>query len=113
LESAPHDWLFPQCAAVIHHGGAGTTGAGLRAGRPTLICPFFGDQPFWGDRVWKLGAGPRPIAQKKLTAEELATAMTALATDQAMRLRAEELGRAIQGEDGVARAVALILHATQ
>lgn len=51
LKSVPHDWLFPQCSAVIHHGGAGTTSAGLRAGRPTLIRPFFGDQFFWGDRV--------------------------------------------------------------
>ena len=51
LESVPHHWLFPQVAAVVHHGGAGTTGAGLRAGRPTVVCPFVGDQFFWGRRV--------------------------------------------------------------
>ena len=57
LKAVPHDWLFPQVAAVVHHGGAGTTAAGLRAGRPTVICPFFGDQPFWGRRVHELGVG--------------------------------------------------------
>ena len=44
IGSAPHDWLFPRMAAVVHHGGAGTTSAGLRVGRPTVIVPFFGDQ---------------------------------------------------------------------
>ena len=61
IENAPHDWLFPKMSAVVHHGGAGTTGAGLRAGRPTLICPFLGDRPFWGHQVHLLGAGPDPL----------------------------------------------------
>ena len=55
LDAVPHDWLFPQVAAVVHHGGAGTTGAALRAGKPTVICPFVGDQPFWGRRVARFG----------------------------------------------------------
>ncbi|MFI8413864.1 glycosyltransferase [Paeniglutamicibacter gangotriensis] len=66
LEGAPHEWLFERVAAVVHHGGAGSTAAGLRAGRPTLIVPFLGDQPFWGARIHALGAGPSPLAARKL-----------------------------------------------
>ena len=62
IESAPHDWLFPRCSAVVHHGGAGTTHQGLRCGRPTLVCPVFGDQPFWGKRIAAIGAGPHRSA---------------------------------------------------
>ncbi|WP_129672533.1 glycosyltransferase [Candidatus Chloroploca sp. Khr17] len=105
LEAAPHAWLFPRCAAVVHHGGAGTTGAGLRAGKPTVICPFFGDQPFWGQRVFALGVGPWPVPQKKLTVERLARAIEVAVSDQAMRQRAEALGAKIRAEDGVARAI--------
>ena len=65
-ETVPYDWLLPRVAAVVHHGGAGTTAAGLRAGKPTIICPFVADQPFWGRRVAELGAGPPPIPQGKL-----------------------------------------------
>ncbi|MGB7086008.1 MAG: nucleotide disphospho-sugar-binding domain-containing protein, partial [Phormidesmis sp.] len=108
LESAPHDWLFPQCAAVVHHGGAGTTGAGLKAGKPTVICPFIGDQPFWGNCVYELGVGPRPIPQKQLTADKLAQAIREAVTDSKLRLRAEELGNKIRAEDGVMRAVDII-----
>ena len=108
LESAPHGWLFPQMAAVVHHGGAGTTAAGLAAGVPTIVCPFFGDQPFWGRRVAALGVGPTPIPQKRLTAEGLAAALQRATTDQEMLLRARQLGAAIRAEDGVGRAVALI-----
>ena len=67
IDSAPHDWLFSRVRAVVHHGGAGTTAAGLRAGKPAIICPFMGDQPFWGNRVWKLGVGPAPIRPKRLS----------------------------------------------
>ncbi len=108
LESAPHDWLFPQMAAVVHHGGAGTTAAGLAAGAPTIICPFFGDQSFWGRRVAALGVGPAPIPQQKLTAEKLAAALRVATGDAALRKRAQQLGATICGEDGVGRAVALI-----
>jgi sterol 3beta-glucosyltransferase len=61
VDNVPHDWLFPRVAAVVHHGGAGTTAAGLRASRPTLICPFLGDQPFWGHQIDHLRAGPKPL----------------------------------------------------
>jgi sterol 3beta-glucosyltransferase len=105
LDEAPHDWLFPQMAAVVHHGGAGTTAAGLRAGVPTVICPFFGDQPFWGQRVAALGAGPAPIPQRKLSVAALSAAIRTAATDSTMQQRAATLGTAIRAEDGIARAV--------
>jgi sterol 3beta-glucosyltransferase len=110
LDAAPHDWLFPQMAAVVHHGGAGTTGMGLWAGKPTLVCPFFGDQPFWGRRVHELGVGPKPIPQKQLTVENLTQALNQLTTDTALRQRAETLGQKIRTEDGVAQAIRIITH---
>jgi sterol 3beta-glucosyltransferase len=108
IQEAPHDWLFPRVAAVVHHGGAGTTAAGLRAGKPTIIVPFIGDQPFWGRRVYELGAGPAPIPQKRLNADNLAAAIQAAVSDPAMSRRAAELGEKIRAEDGIARAVAII-----
>ena len=75
LDSAPHSWLFPRMAAVVHHGGAGTTAEGLRAGVPNVIVPFVFDQPFWGARVRALGLGPDPIPHKYLTADRLASAI--------------------------------------
>lgn len=108
LDAAPHDWLFPRMAAVVHHGGAGTTAAGLRAGVPMVICPFFGDQPFWGRRVAGLGVGPQPCPQQRLSAARLAEAMRAAVGDPALRARAAALGARIRAEDGVARAVALV-----
>ena len=103
-ERAPHSWLFPRVAAVVHHGGAGTTAAGLLAGRPTVVCPFQGDQPFWGAAVHRAGAGPEPLPAKKLTAERLAAAIRAGIQDPAMRDRAVELSERIAREDGAARA---------
>jgi sterol 3beta-glucosyltransferase len=108
IEQAPHDWLFPRVKAVVHHGGAGTTAAGLRAGRPSVACPFFGDQPFWGQRVYELGAGPQPVPQKTLNAENLGAAIRAAVTDSGMQARAAALGEQIRAEDGVGRAVAII-----
>lgn len=108
LDQAPHDWLFPRMAAVVHHGGAGTTAAGLRAGVPSIVCPFFGDQPFWGRQVHALGVGPAPIAQKHLTPGKLATAIREAVGDPVMRARARALGQAIAAEDGIGEAVRLI-----
>jgi sterol 3beta-glucosyltransferase len=108
IDAAPHDWLFPQMAAVAHHGGAGTTAAGLRAARPTVICPFLGDQPFWGMLVHARGVGPQPIPQRRLTTPRLAAAISAAVHDPEMRRRAAELGARIQEEDGVAAAVGVI-----
>lgn len=107
LDAAPHDWLFPRMRAVVHHGGAGSTMAGLRAGKPTVICPFFGDQPFWGQVVLRAGVGPAPVPQKSLTAERLADAIRA-ALDPAVAAQAAAVGERIRAEDGTARAVHLI-----
>lgn len=108
LKSAPHDWLFPRMAATVHHGGAGTTAAALRAGVPSLVVPFFGDQPFWGRRVAELGVGPAAIPRKKLTAENLAAAITQMLSDSEMNRRAAALGARIRAEDGVGRAVQIL-----
>ena len=76
IGDVPHSWLFRHMAAVVHHGGAGTTAAGFRAGAPTVICPFFGDQPGWGERSLALGVGALPIPRKRLTPKSLAASMT-------------------------------------
>jgi UDP:flavonoid glycosyltransferase YjiC (YdhE family) len=108
VDSVPFAWLFPRMAAVVHHGGAGTTAAGLRAGVPSIVVPFFGDQPYWGRRVAELGVGPAPIPRKRLTVEVLAGAIDRAVTDPVLRRRAAELGTKIRAEDGVARAVAVV-----
>ena len=108
IDSIPHSWLFPRVAAVVHHGGASTTAAGLRAGIPSVIVPFFGDQPFWGRRVAELGVGPNPIPRGKLTSERLANAIQQAVTDKGMHERAASLGAKIQTEDGIARAAEVI-----
>lgn len=105
IDAAPHSWLFPRVAAVVHHGGAGTTAAGLLAGKPTIICPFGFDQPFWARRVETVGAGPAPIPQKHLTAGRLAEAITTALTDSEMKRRAAEVGELMRKEDGVGTAV--------
>ena len=109
IESAPHEWLFPRMAAVVHHGGVGTTAEGLRAGTPCVICPTtMNDQLFWGRRVFELGVGPEPIPQKKLTAEKLLHAIRVATEDDRVRERAAALGEKIRAERGVARAVEVI-----
>lgn len=108
IESAPHDALFPRVSAVVHHGGAGTTHAGLRAGRPSVLCPFFGDQPFWGRRVHTLGLGPPPLPQRRLDADRLAAALVAATTDPGMRAESAAIGRALAAESGVATAVSML-----
>jgi sterol 3beta-glucosyltransferase len=108
IDSTPHDWLFPRVAAVVHHGGAGTTAAGLRAGVPSIMIPFLIDQPFWAKRVYDLGVGPTPIPRRKLTVEKLAQAIQEAAANTAMRQRAAELGSKIQAEGGIANAVEII-----
>ncbi|PLB51339.1 UDP-Glycosyltransferase/glycogen phosphorylase [Aspergillus steynii IBT 23096] len=99
LGNCPHDWLFQKVSCVIHHGGAGTTAAGIALGKPTIIVPFFGDQPFWGEMVAKAGAGPSPIDHKLLTADNLADAIS-MALQPDVQRRAQELGRLIKEEDG-------------
>jgi sterol 3beta-glucosyltransferase len=113
IDSAPHDWLFPRMAAVVHHGGSGTTAAGLRAGVPSILVPFGGDQPLWGRCIRELGVGPSPIPRRKLTAERLARAIRLAVGDGAMRAKARALGEKIRAEDGVGQAVAIIERAAR
>ncbi|QJP17656.1 glycosyltransferase family 1 protein [Starkeya sp. ORNL1] len=107
LSEAPHGSLFPRMSAVVHHGGAGTTAAALRAGKPTTICPFFGDQPFWGRRIDSLGVGPRPISQRTLTSDRLAAALAEM-DGGGMQERAASLGSKIREEDGIGAAIGFI-----
>lgn len=104
----PHEWLFEQVAAVVHHGGAGTTAAGLRAGKPTLVIPFGGDQPFWGMRVRVLGLGPKPIRRENLTAEKLTKALVDLTATKSYRVAAQELGMRLREENGTKIAADII-----
>jgi len=108
VNSLPHTWLFPKMAAVVHHGGVGTTAAGLWAGIPSIVTPFFGDQPFWGQRVFELGVGPRPIPRQRLTVDRLAESIRIAVSDTEMREKAARLGERIRAENGIARAVAVI-----
>ena len=109
IDAAPHDWLFPRMAAVVHHGGAGTTAEGLRAGKPAVICPTsINDQAFWGRRLHALGAAPEPVPQRKLEAGALLRAIRAAVADDRMRRRAADLGGKVRAERGVARAVKII-----
>jgi sterol 3beta-glucosyltransferase len=108
LESAPHSWLFPQMAAVVHHGGAGTTAAGLRAGIPSIVVPFSLDQFAWGRRVHELGVGPKPIPRKQLTTEKLSTSID-FALTKPIQSTARELGAKIQSENGARSAAKVVL----
>jgi sterol 3beta-glucosyltransferase len=105
VDAVSHAWLFPRVSAVVHHGGIGTSAAGLRAGRPSIVVPSYGDQFFWADRVANLGAGPKPIPRRKLTVARLAEAIEIATTDQAMQRQAAELGERLRLEDGVGAAV--------
>ena len=106
LENTPHDWLFPRVSAVVHHGGAGTTAIGLKCGKPTMIVPFFGDQPFWGAMVAKAGAGAsEPVPYKNLSYEALAEGIKQCLSSEA-KVSAEKLAQSIAAEgDGAGNAV--------
>lgn len=108
VESVPHDWLFPKMAAVVHHGGAGTTAAGLLAGVPSVIVPHFTDQLFWARRVSELGVGPQSIPRNQLSVARLADALQEAVSSSVMRRRVTVLGERIRHEDGVACAVEAI-----
>ncbi|KAF0689621.1 Aste57867_18952 [Aphanomyces stellatus] len=102
--NCPHTWLFPKVAAVVHHGGAGTTAAGLVAGKPTLVVPFFGDQPFWGRAVVAAGVGAAPCPIAQLTTAILQDRFETLLSPE-IRARAVALGRQMQAESGADGAV--------
>ncbi|KAL5343411.1 hypothetical protein BJX70DRAFT_393976 [Aspergillus crustosus] len=105
IQSAPHDWLFSQIDAAVHHGGAGTTGASLRAGVPTIAKPFFGDQYFFGNRIEDLGVG---LCVKKVNVSVFSRALWTVTHDERMIVRAKRLGERIRSEDGVATAIQAI-----
>jgi hypothetical protein len=104
INAVPHDWLFKLTAAVVHHGGAGTTCAGLLAANPTLVVPFFGDQPFWGAMISNAGAGPRPVPPDKATLATLTAAFQFLLLPET-KLAATEMGAKMKHEDGISEAV--------
>jgi sterol 3beta-glucosyltransferase len=108
VDQVDHDWLFARVAAVVHHGGAGTTAAALHAGVPAVICPFGVDQPFWGRRVMEIGAGPAPIRQRRLSAPALAAAISACLSDPAYGTAARRIQGALLREDGAVAAVRAI-----
>lgn len=108
IHGAPHAWLHPRMAAVVHHGGAGTTAAAWRAGVASVIVPHHGDQPFWAAQSHALGVSPAPLPRTRLTADRLARAITEATSDRAMAARAAALGERIRSEDGVGKAVLAI-----
>ncbi|WP_409484522.1 glycosyltransferase [Arsenicicoccus dermatophilus] len=107
VDRAPHAWLLPRCAAVVGHGGAGTTAAALHAGVPQLVVPHMGDQPYWGRRVHELGVGPQPVPRRALTADRLAVGIRATGLPHHRRAAAA-LAATLRLEDGVATAVRLL-----
>jgi sterol 3beta-glucosyltransferase len=112
IDSIPHSWLFPKMKIVVHHGGAGTTAAGLTAGKPTIIIPHNADQPAWGLRVYELGVSAKPIKKTKLTADKLAAAIL-FAAQPAIVANAEKLGVELRKENGVVEAVNAIIENKQ
>ena len=105
LEDCPHEWLFQRVSAVVHHGGAGTTACGLLNARPTVVVPFFGDQPFWGQMIANAKAGPPPIPHKEINENNLADALKFCLTAEAANA-AKSIAGKMQDENGVACAVA-------
>jgi UDP:flavonoid glycosyltransferase YjiC (YdhE family) len=112
IGDVPHEWLFPQMAAVVHHAGAGTTAAGLRAGVPAVAVPVLLDQPFWAARLHRLGVSPDPLLQRELTADALAAAIRTCVDDAGYRERAADVARRIRAEDGTAAALEVVNEAT-
>lgn len=104
----PHDWLFPRMAAIVHHGGAGTIGEVLRAGRPSVAIPFIADQPYWGRHIADLGVAASPIPFRSLQADCLAQAIGRCLHDQAMRAGAARFKALIAAEEGTRKAAELI-----
>ena len=108
IDNAPHNILLPLTSAVVHHGGAGTTAAGLRAGLPTLICPYSADQPFWRRRMCDIGVGPFSPNMKKLSADKLAGFLDDLLSNRSYREAAERAAQHIRSENGVEAAMDII-----
>jgi sterol 3beta-glucosyltransferase len=108
LDYAPHEHLFPLVRAVVHHGGLGTVSTGLRAGKPTLVCPFMLDQAYWGHRVAQLGAGPEPLPIARWTRERLTAALRALVENPHYRMHADAAGVEMREENGPVAAAKVV-----
>lgn len=108
IDSIPHTWLFANMAAVCHHGGAGTSAAGFRAGVPSAIVPFSNDQFAWAHRAYDLGVGAKPVYRKHLNADNLARAIEA-ALQKEVAERAAALGEEIRAEKGAESCAEVIL----
>lgn len=108
VNSVPFDWLFARVAAIVHHGGLGTTGTAMASGRPQVVCPVLPDQWFSARRMHALGVAPAPIPQRGLTAERLAQAIRTAMDDHRLATRAEEVGRLVRAEDGATKAVRVL-----
>lgn len=108
IQSAPHEWLFPQCAAIIHHCGAGTTAAALRSGRPNIPLPLAADQFFWARRIHACEAGPQPLEARSLTAGQVADAVRQALESGSIHHGAAALGAAIRSEKGIEKAIEII-----
>ncbi len=107
IQAVPHHWLLPRCKMIIHHGGAGTTSAGLRAGIPNIVIPHTADQPFWGNRVHAIGAGPKPISIRRLSVKVLTDAI--LESDREnIQQCASAMGEQLRSERGVMKSIELI-----
>ena len=104
LTDVDQGWLFPQVAAVIHHGGAGTMAAALRAGVPQVIAPFFADQSFWAARAHALGVAPQSIPLRRLTKDRIEAALATILGNQTVTAHAAQVGLTVQGENGVEQA---------
>ena len=108
MKYVPHHWLLPHTAAVVYHGGAGTVAAALRAGVPSVTVPFYLDQPFWGQRLYEMGVGTKPIPRGKLTVDKLAAAILEATTNRTMQDKVTELSKKIASEDGVGEAMKIV-----
>jgi sterol 3beta-glucosyltransferase len=112
VDEAPHDWLFPRMAAIVHHGGAGTTGAAIRAGKPSVVTPFIADQFAWARLLNARGLAPAPLPHRTVIADALAAEIKTVLHDGAMRERAKTIGATVRAENGLVRAVDAIERAT-
>ena len=108
LDYAPYAWLLPRMAAVVHHGGSGTTGLALQYGVPSMAVPFTSDQAYWGERIRALGCGLGPIPIRRLTAGRLAAALARLMSDPELRTGAAAMAEQLRAENGLANAVRVI-----
>jgi len=108
VQSIPHEHVFPHCAMIVHHGGAGTTHASLRAGKPSVVVAHAYDQPFWGRRLMKLGVAGNVLSRRRVTAEALAKMIRSVQRSPQMSSAAQEASELMERESGVDTAVTLI-----